>query len=134
MSVAAYKRTMRETQSPRETERQIISRITAGLALHAETYDAAETIAARLSILAGGLQGPLSENIRLWAALKADLSRDENALAPELRARLISLALFVERHTTQVLRGEAKIGSLVMVNRALIDGLTGIAPPAPTDV
>lgn len=130
MSVAAYKRTMRDTQAPRETERQIISRITASLALHAGTYDAAETVGARLAVLAGGLQLPLAENIRLWSALKADLSREENALAPELRAQLISLALFVERHTTQVLRGDAKVGSLVLVNRAIIEGLAGISPEA----
>lgn len=130
MSISAYKRTMRDTQSPRETERQIISRITAALAIHAETYDNADTTSARLAILSGGLQLPLIENIRLWAALKADLGREDNALPVALRAQLISLGLFVERHTTQVLRGEAKVSTLIAVNRSIIEGLAGIEPNA----
>lgn len=131
MSVSAYKRTMRDTQTPRETERQIISRITANLAVHAETYDKAETPKARLAVLSAGLQLPLAENIRLWSALKADLGREENALAPQLRAQLISLALFVERHTSQVLRGEGKLETLLTINRSIIEGLAGITPPRP---
>lgn len=128
MSISAYKRTMRDTQSPREIERQIISRITATLATYAQTYDTAETASARLAILSGGLQTGLIENIRLWSALKADLGREDNELPAELRAQLISLALFVERHTNQVLRGEGRVEALLAVNRSIIEGLAGLAP------
>lgn len=125
MSVSAYKRTMRETESPRDIERRIFSRITAALATYAETYDTAETEMARLQVMASSLQAALAENIRLWSALKADLSHPDNALQPELRAGLLSLAFFVERQTRSVLRGQGKVAPLVSTNRMIIEGLAG---------
>lgn len=130
MSVSAYKRTMREAESPRAIERQIFSRITSSLSTYAESYDAADSREARLRILSGGLQVSLSENIRLWSVLKTDLQREDNALPQALRAQLISLALFVERQTRGILRGEAKVAGLISLNRSIIDGLAGIAPEA----
>lgn len=128
MSVSAYKRTMREAETPRAIERQIFSRITAALAVYAATYDTAEDRETRLSIMSGGLQVALAENTRLWSVLKADLARPENALPEALRAQLISLALFVERQTKGVLRGEATVTGLVNINRSIIEGLAGNAP------
>lgn len=125
MSVSAYKRTMRETESPREIERRIFSRITAALATYAETHDNAESEMARMQVMAGSLKQALAENIRLWSALKADLAHPDNALQPDLRAGLLSLALFVERQTRLVLRGEGKVAPLVSTNQRIIEGLAG---------
>lgn len=130
MSVSAYKRTLRETQSPRDVERQILSRVTTSLSRYAKTYDEAVDTAGRLSILSGGLSLALAENIRLWSLLKSDLQAPDNKLPAELRAQLISLAYFVERQTNQITRGEGNVQSILSINRSIIDGLAGIAPEA----
>lgn len=130
MSVAAYKRTQRVSETPRDIERQIFSRVTAALSSSAQSFDAASDNRSRMAILSGSLQLALAENIRLWSVLRADLSHADNALAPELRAQLISLALFVERHTTAVIGGTGPLQVLVDVNRSVIDGLSGLAPAA----
>lgn len=127
MSISAYKRTIRSSETPREIERQIFSRITAALASSARSYDEAEG-PARMQILAGTLQPALAENIRLWSLLRRDLSAENNQLPAALRAQLISLALFVERQTTAILRGEGSVSSLVALNTAMIGGLAGLPP------
>lgn len=126
MSISAYKRTMREAETPRDIERQIFGRITAALTVHAESYDTATEMAPRLSLLSGSLQLALVQNTRLWSALKADLQRPENALPEEMRAQLISLALYVERETHAILRGEGKVSALLSINHSIIAGLSGI--------
>lgn len=128
MSVAAYKRTQRASETPRDIERQIFSRVTAALSCSAESFDAAPDQRTRLAILSGSLQLALAENIRLWSLLRADLNHADNSLPPDLRAQLISLALFVERHTTAVLRGTGLLQVLVDLNRAVIGGLSGLGP------
>lgn len=126
MSISAYKNTVRRNAAPREIERQIFSRITAQLSVHGPAYDGAEKIQ-RLSLLAGGLQIALFENVRLWMAIKNDLSHDDNKLPPELRANLISLALFVENHTRKLLSGTGEVESLTAVNQLIISGLASEA-------
>lgn len=128
MSVSAYKRTLRETQSPRDVERQILSRVTSSLARYAQSYDEAADAKARLSVLSGGLSLALAENIRLWALLKSDLQSNNNSLPAALRAQLISLAYFVERQTSQITRGEGSVDAILSINRSIIDGLAGISP------
>ena len=75
MSLAAYKKTIRESESPRQIERRILSRVTSDLTLTGEGFDASETSEGRLSILAAGLRDSLYENQRFWAALRYDLCR-----------------------------------------------------------
>ena len=42
-----------------------------------------------------------------------------------LRASIISIALWVDRFTSDVVAGRESIEELIVVNRAIIDGLTG---------
>ena len=128
MSISAYKRSIRSSETPRDIERQIFSRITSALHAHAAHYDENDDRYTRLQILAGPLQMALAENSRLWGALKSDLGRPGNALGAELRAQLISLALYVERETRAILIGDGSVSALVTVNRSIIDGLAGISP------
>lgn len=132
MSIAAYKKTIRESESPRQIERRILSRVTGEMEGDAAAFDRATSRAERLTLLAGGLRGSLHDNQKFWSAVKADLSQDGNALPHELRAQLISLALWVERQTSSVLGGGGGIAALVSVNRSIIDGLAGVAD-APRD-
>lgn len=128
MSIAAYKRTIRESESPRQIERRILSRITGELEQSAQDFDAADGRGPRLELLAGGLRDSLAENQKIWGALRNDLADAGNRLPPELRASLLSLAMWVERQTTRALGGEPGVGALVTVNRHVIAGLSGAAP------
>jgi flagellar protein FlaF len=128
MSVSAYKNVIRQSEAPRQIERRVFAKITSDLEVHAEDFDYAETYLDRLQILAGGLRQALQDNLRLWSALKFDLASATNALSPELRAGLLSIALWVERQTAEVLGGETGALDLIDVNRSILDGLSGVAP------
>ena len=125
MSLSAYRRTLDQTETPRQIERRIMLRITAALSEHADRFDGAADRAERLGVLAGGLRDALSENVRLWSAMKADLMSPGTALPDDLRGGLVNLAAFVERHTGAVLGGEGKVAALLDVNRPIIAALSG---------
>ena len=63
-------------------------------------------------------------NRRLWLALQADCAVEDNQLPESLRAGIISLAIWVDKHSRKVLRGEAQIEPLIDVNRSIMEGLT----------
>lgn len=65
----------------------------------------------------------LEWNRRLWLTLQTDLSSAANAMPDDLKAKMISLAVWVDRYTETVLQGEATIEPLVEVNRAIMEGL-----------
>jgi flagellar protein FlaF len=49
---------------------------------------------------------------------------DGNALPETLRASIISLSLWVNRHTSEVMRNEEVIGPLIEINRIIMQGLS----------
>jgi flagellar protein FlaF len=128
MTIAAYRRTIRESDSPRQIERRILSNITGRLEAEAKAFDGDTQLSVRAQMLAAGLRGALRDNQALWIALRDDLAQPANALPPPLRASLISIALWVERQTTEVLGGAAGVGVLAAVNNNIIAGLSGVAP------
>lgn len=128
MSISAYRRVIKETEEPRDLERRILSRITANLSVHQDSFDNSSSKTERIAILSGSLRPALSENLKIWSALKADLLSPGNGLSEQVRADLISLAMFVERHTSAVLAGKGRVRALVDVNRSIIDGLSGKTP------
>lgn len=128
MSVSAYKSAIRENEAPRQIERRVFAKITSDLEKYAEDFDYAETYAERLEILASGFRQALVENLKLWSALKFDLATPGNALPAPLRARLVSIAIWVERQTGEVSGGDTGALDLVDVNRSILEGLSGLAP------
>jgi len=67
----------------------------------------------------------IQDNRTLWAVLADDCAQPDNQLPEGLRAQIISLALWVDRHSREV-RGDYKaLADLIEVNRAIMDGLTG---------
>lgn len=133
MSVAAYKQTIREVETPREIERRIFARLCRDLNQHCAAFDAAETRMERLGILHAGLAAALGDNERFWLALKHDLAAPENQFPVELKASLISIALWVERQTAAILGGEGKVAPLLDINRNIGAGLTSRAPALVTE-
>jgi flagellar protein FlaF len=122
--ISAYKKTIAETESPRQIERRILTRITSGMSAGQASYDEAAR-KERLQILSDSLRIPLSENLQLWGAWKIDLLSPSNQMSAEMRSSLISTAMFVERHTASLMAGEGEVQSLVAINQAMIDGLSG---------
>ena len=125
MSITAYKRTITETENPRQIERRVFSNVTAELEVRSQAFDVAEQAGDKLRILSEGLRDSLSYNQRIWQTIRSDLVNPGNALEPDLRAGLISLSLWVETHTNEVLKGHRKVKPLLDVNRSIIRGLEG---------
>ena len=65
----------------------------------------------------------LYRNVQLWNAFSADLLSDDNKLPDQLKASLISLSIWVEKHTNKVVHKEATVDALIDVNRSIIAGL-----------
>lgn len=134
MSLAAYKRTIRESETPRQIERRILSRVTHNLTQRGQGYDATDDTKERLAILAGGLRDALSENQQFWAALRYDLAEPANAMPDTLKASLISIGLWVDRQTSALMMGQGRLASLIEVNANIAAGLSGQAAPTVREV
>jgi len=116
MSVDAYRRTKSIAASPRETEYRLMSEITG------------EMIGARDAGLTGmALTPALHRNREAWGLFSSLCASGDNQLPAELRAGIISLALWVDRFTTDVITGRDSIDPLIDVNRTIIAGLAGQA-------
>ncbi len=128
MSVAAYKRIIEETESPRQIERRLLARLAGQLEQHQHYFDAAPQDQ-RLGLLAGELSDVLWQNERLWQALMFDVADSGNSLPAPVRAAILSIGNWVERHTMAVLGGKANIAPLSNVNRSIERGLAGQVEP-----
>ena len=114
MSIQAYQRAATRADSPRELEHRAFGLATAGL-LRAQE-------AGRANL--GQLAQALDVNRRLWNMMSADCALEGNQLPMQLRADIISLALWVARYSSEVLRDGAEIAPLIEVNRAIMEGLS----------
>ena len=118
MSVHAYKQATQRAENPRETEYRLFGQVTRAL-MDADKLDPSD--------LSGRMEA-LDWNRRLWSALATDCAGSDNGLPPPLRASIISLSLWVSRHTSAVMRREEEIVDLVEINRLIMQGL---APQGP---
>ena len=119
MSLQAYKQAAERAEHPREAEYRLFGQVTRAL-MEVEQLDALDP--ARIDAL--------DWNRRLWSALATDCSDPQNGLAPSLRASIISLSLWVSRHTSAVMRREEEISDLVEINRLIMQGLAPSGGPA----
>lgn len=115
MSIEAYQRAATRSENPRETEYRVFATVTAGLVRAVEQ--------GRTDI--GQLAQAVHDNRRLWTIFAADCAQPGNALAESTRAQIISLALFVDRQCSAVLREGAEIEPLIDINRSMMEGLAG---------
>ena len=113
MSHRAYQQVAQRAESPRQTEYRLFGEVTRAL-MEAADIEATE-VATRMTAL--------DWNRRLWATLANDCAQSDNALPEVVRAQIISLSLFVNRHTSAVVRREAPIDLLIEVNRSIMQGL-----------
>jgi len=109
----AYAQASTRTETPRELEYRLFGQVTRAL-MHAATVDKSD-IATRIAAL--------DWNRRLWSVLATDCSDSENALTGPVRAQIISISLFVSRHSSAVMRGEDDFEALIDINRSVMQGL-----------
>src|ERR1051326_6036439 len=120
MSLQAYQQAATRVESPRELEYRLFAQVTLALmeAAKADPNDFAARVDA------------LGWNRRMWTVLAAACASDENRLPDQLRASIISLGLWVARHTSAVIRKEEEIQPLIEVNCLIMQGLS----PSPSAV
>ncbi|RYG18646.1 MAG: flagellar biosynthesis regulatory protein FlaF [Caulobacteraceae bacterium] len=118
MSLQAYKAAATRSESPREMEYRLFGQVTRALMAAAEAP--ATDTKTRIDAL--------DWNRRLWSVLATDCSDPDNALAKPMRAQIISISLFVSRHSSAVMRGEEDFSPLIDINRSIMQGLA--TPPA----
>ena len=120
MSLKVYQSVAQQAEDPRSVEYRLFAEVTR--ALMAASQLASTDI--------GGRMTALDWNRRLWSVLATDCAQPANALPDAMRANIISLGLWVNRHTSAVMTGGEDFGPLIEVNRAMMQGL---APPTATD-
>ena len=99
--------------SPREVEYRLFQRINRALmSTGAEDRSSQEFLDA------------VENNRRLWDTLRSDLESEKNWLEKDLKVKLISLALWVERHSALVIESKGEVGPLIAVNQTIMEGLT----------
>ena len=109
----AYQNARRFSERPRAVEHRLMTEITGDLI-------SARAAGAR-SI---DLMSALHRNREVWSVFSAVCSAPGNLLPPSLRAALISLSIWVDKYTSDVVAGRETIDSLIDVNIAIIEGLS----------
>ncbi len=112
MSLSAYQRVRTLTETPRAMECRLIREITGDM------------IGARDAGVTGIPLAPvLFRNREMWAAFGTACGARGNMLPDALRASIVSLSLWVERYTSDVIAGRDEIEPLIDVNRQVLEGL-----------
>jgi flagellar protein FlaF len=114
MSLSRYQQAQEAFESPRAAEHRMLARVTGML---------------RAAASSGGrdLVEACYYNRKLWSIFQADLASPENGLPDELKARLISISIWVQKYTGEAMAG-APLEPLINVNRAIMEGLMPTAP------
>jgi flagellar protein FlaF len=115
MSLQAYQRAATSAESPRETEYRLFAQVTMAL-MEAAKRDPSD--------LAGRIDA-LDWNRRVWSTLGTACADPANALPEQLRASIISLSIWVGKHTSAVIRKREDIEALIEINRMVMQGLRG---------
>ena len=109
----AYKQASTRTESPREMEYRLFGQVTRAL-MHAGTVNKSD-FKTRIDAL--------DWNRRLWSTLATDCADPGNAMPMALRAQIISISIFVGKHSSVVMRGEDNFDVLIDINRSIMQGL-----------
>jgi flagellar protein FlaF len=115
MSLQAYQRAAEQAEGPKQTEYRLFGLVTRAL------MEAAATEKTEL----GRRIKALHWNRRLWSTIAGDCASPDNQLPEALRANIISLSIWVDKHTSDVMQRDGQIQPLIDVNRIIMQGLGG---------
>jgi flagellar protein FlaF len=119
MSLRAYQQVAQRAETPRDAEYRLFAQVTRAL-IELKSTPRDEVKA---------WMDTLEWNRKLWTTLARECGRDSNALPEATRAQIISLAMWVRRHTSAVMRRVDEIDPLIDVNRMMMQGLAGRTEP-----
>lgn len=119
MSLRAYQQAATRAEAPKDTEYRLFGQVTRALIAASE---------APISDLATRINA-IDWNRRLWSTMALDCAEPGNALPPQVRANIISLSLFVGRHSSEVMRGEDDFETLIEINKIMMQALGHKAEP-----
>lgn len=115
MSIQAYQQAATRAEAPRDVEWRAFSLATAALLRVLE--EGGHNSAARVEAI--------NKNRQLWALMADDCAQPDNQLPAALRAQLISLALWVDRHSRLAIQQVNALQDMIDVNRSIMEGLSG---------
>jgi flagellar protein FlaF len=116
MTLQAYQNTQRITEDSRTTEYRLFGQVTGALIdVQKAGRDAVPLVEA------------VDWNKRLWRTLAADCMDDRNQLPQDIRAKIVSLSLWIAKYSRRVTREGAPLDPLIEVNRNMMQGLKGAA-------
>lgn len=113
----AYEQARSRAESPRDMEYRLFGQVTRALMEAVQLPD--WEIGKRMEAL--------DWNRQLWTTLATECAQPENALPPAVRASIISLSIWVGKHTSAVIRKEETIEPLIEINRMIMQGLASQA-------
>lgn len=113
MPFKAYQQTVSASEDPRATEYRLFGQVTRAL-MAADRADKSDLITRA---------DALDWNRRMWSVLGLDCSAEGNMMPDALRAQIVSLSIWVNKHTSLAIRGEEDILPLIEVNRIIMEGL-----------
>ena len=114
MTLKQYQSVQRTVEDPRATEYRLFGQVTGAL-IDAKTANA----------IGAPLVEAIDWNKRLWRTLAADCMDDRNTLTQDVRAKIVSLSLWVSKYSRSVTREKAPIDPLIEINRTIMQGLQG---------
>ncbi len=112
MTLRAYQNTQRIAENPRDAEYRLFGQVTGAL-----------IDVQKANAQGGTLVDAIDWNRRLWRSLAADCIDERNQLSKEVRAQIISLSLFINKYSKQVMREGASVEPLIEINRTIMQGL-----------
>jgi len=112
MSYQAYQKAQQSAENPSQVEYRLFAEVTNALMKVRERAKRDKEMVEALDW-----------NRRMWSVLSSDCSTEGNGLPPQLRAGIISLSIWVSKHSSAVMRGEESIDDLININRTIMEGL-----------
>jgi flagellar biosynthesis activator protein FlaF len=121
MTISGYQQATKRDRAadPREAELQLFGQVTNALKAVQKSGDRGQE-----------LIKALDWNRRMWSVLSTDCGVEGNALPDKLRAGIMSLSIWVSKHSSQVMRGTEDVGPLIHINKTVMEGLA-MRPKAP---
>ena len=113
----AYEQARSRAESPRDMEYRLFGQVTRALmeAAQLPEWEVGKRCEA------------LDWNRQLWTTLAAECADSGNGLPHSVRASIISLSIWVTKHTSLVIRREEEIEPLIEINRMIMQGLAAQA-------
>jgi len=116
----AYQQTAKTVETPREREAALLVKAAMSLQRIRDDWENAYP----------ELNTALTFNKKIWTVFLSSVTRDDSPLPAPLRQNIANLGIYVMNETREQLSApnQAKLGSLININRQLAAGLRGTNP------